>query len=66
MKLTDEMVAEYIAMVKEKTGEVVSWSEGHKSMHNLITVVAMLYLPKDVQEYFGVRGPYVPPSDLYE
>lgn len=64
MRITDKMVAEHIAMIKEKTGEVVSWSEGYKSMHNLITVIAMLYLPEDVQEYFGVRGPYVPPPDL--
>lgn len=64
MMLPDEIAAEHITMIKEKTGEVVSWSEGHKSMHDLISVVAILYLPEFTQDHSGVRGPSVPPLDL--
>ncbi len=39
LRIPDELVDEHIEMIKEKTGEVVSKSEGYRSMASLINTV---------------------------
>lgn len=55
MKIPDELVQEYIDLVKEKYNLSIDRNSAYKEYLDLIMVVGLLYLPREVMSWFEIQ-----------
>lgn len=56
MKILEEDVKEYIRLVKEIRNKEITSRQAYLEFRMLLTVIAKMYLPKDVSKMFEINS----------